>query len=372
MLKEIILTEKIKTLVAKAYGDENLRFENIAAFESVAANTLPLRRKHGIFAAARIQPDVMTSMQAWMEAGKAVPVQIMHNDQVLPVGKVFGAEMRLSDVGAPALHTMFYLPRDTQAALIADINSGVIGEVSIGITNTRLLCSECGWDYQGTDATLDNIWECTCTNDHVIGRDGVHLKLSGLDDWMELSLVNRGAVNGANILARPKQTFSSNEPARLRLFASANVDEPHKPKVPPNMDLQTQLVDAKVALKLAETSRDQNATALTAAQAELVSVKAENVTLQAAAVEAAKTDLAAVKAELALAAPFIEETAKAVLLATGKDVASLSAKIDERIAVIREGSAALALVIPTGGRSNGSQTDADKAKTPNFSAFTGR
>lgn len=369
MLKEVAPTEKIKSLVAKAYGDENLRFENIAVFEAVAANSQPLRRKYGIFAGARIMPDVMAGMVDWLAGGRSVPLQLMHMPG-MPVGKVVGAELRQNN----SLNALFYLSRETQADLIADINAGVISEISIGVTTQRILCSECGWDYLGADASFDNVYEGVCANGHKLGVDGVHTNLYGLADWMEVSLVDRGAVAGANILARPQQTFKFDERTgfdrtALRLFASASVDAPPKPEEgKEQMELQQQLIDTKVALGLAELARDANKTALEAAQASLAEAHAEIVSLKATQTP----ELSALEAELAIARPFVEELASSVFAATGKDATALPATLSERVTAIREARTTLSLIIPVGGAGKPAVNDADKQTAQNFSAFTGR
>lgn len=357
MFKQVEKSERIRGLVAKAYGDGEVRLDDLAIFEAVAVNTRPLKRSHGLFARAVLTEDTLHEMRAWLEAGNHVPLQTMHRDGI-PKGKVFAGETRRNSDGTLALHTLFYLPMSAgESEMIRKINAGVIAEVSIGVENREIRCSACGFDYLGSDATIEHVFSCTCSNGHTIGQAGVHARLHGLQKWMELSLVDRGAAQGATILPRPQQTFQMDEKrgfdrTALRLFASA--DEPNK-ETPPNMD---ELVKAKVDLGLAVAAKDaltaqlsEATTKLEAAKAETVSVQTKLTAALAEVEELKKGDAVKLKAELDAAQALIDEMTKTVLVATGKQP-TLPATLAEKIETIKAGRTQLALAIPAGGASH--------------------
>lgn len=366
MLKEVTRNATIDALLAKAFGDENLRPDTVAIFETVLANGNPIR-KRGIYREARLQDDSLAEMNDWMKSGRHVPLILMHESGTLPVGKVFSTELRQTS-GGLNLHGLFYIPRETGAELISKINTGVIAEVSVGIQNRKMLCSECGWDYLSAEATVDNVWDCTCANGHKVGENGTHTRLFGISDWMEVSLVDRGAVPGAAILNRSRQTFSmdADQKVSLRLYASANLPAREDK---PNMELQQQLIETKVSLGLVEKERDALKTSVDAANTEIAALKAKITELEGKVA----TNVDDLKAQVAAADEFVEQTAKAVLLATGKTVENVPSKMDERIKLIRESGIALAASIKPGGVSNPAQGGEKKSEASrSYAAFTGR
>ncbi len=379
MLKEIILTDRIKGLIAKSFGDEQVNFDALAAFEAVAATKGPIKHKGGLFKGATLGTDTLVAMNEWVNVqSKYVPLQLMHRSD-LPAGKIFATELRAGEDNEPALHSMFYIPRGEEGdKLIAKINTGVIAQVSVGIQTPRILCSKCGWDYLGPSATFDHIYDLTCENGHTIGEDNTRTNLSGLDDWMEMSLVDRGAIGGADILPRPKQTFSATgqdgfDRKGLRLFACAGVPAPvNNPSNPNEAKSMQELVDAKVALALADkTVADLKAAAETT-NAELVSLRAKVADLEAKLASGDAAKVSELTAELSAANTFLENAAKAMLLATGKANEAVPADVAGRVALIESGRTLLSLAIPPGGASRGTGSGAGQAPGRDFSAFIGK
>jgi hypothetical protein len=376
MFKQVEKSDRIQKLVAAAYGDPSVRLDDLAIFEAVAINTLPLKRKGGLFEAAVLSDDTLFEMQRWLEAGNHVPLQLMHRDGI-PRGKVFAGETRRRADGSLGLNVLFYLPIGTgENETIKKINAGVIQEVSIGVENKEIRCSSCGFDYLGASANIDNVFARTCDKGHTIGTNGVHARLHGLAKWMELSLVDRGAAQGANILPRTQQTFQVDEKAgfdrtALRLFASAY--EPNTPETTTNME---ELVKVKVDLALALQAKDDALAKLTASATEITTAKAETVSVKAAlaAAEAQVAELKAsdgekAKADLATAISLIDEFASSIMLAQGKAV-TLPVTLADKLTLIREGRTQLALMIPAGGASNPATSGGTAAPTTT-AAFAG-
>lgn len=367
MLKQVEKSDRVRSLIAKSYGDENLKIDDLAVFEAVAINTLPLRRKGGLFERAVVGEDVLLEMQAYLAAGNSLPLQLMHRSG-LPTGKVVAGEMRRDAAGNPSLNILFYLPKQ-ESEIVRKIDAGIISEVSIGIEAKRILCSACGWDYLGADANIEHVFERTCAHGHTIGADGVHARLHGLDRWMEVSLVDTGAAQGAKILPRPAQTFSSDEKhgfdrTALRLFASADQVDPAestKPGAPKPMD---ELITLKASVIVAERDRDSAKAEADALRTKLAELEAKLVEMEAKLAEASKTDAEALKAELGSAVAFIDELAQAA-----KPGVELPATLSEKLSVVKEARAKLALSLPVGGASRGAPNDTETATKANFSAF---
>jgi outer membrane murein-binding lipoprotein Lpp len=385
--KQVQKTPEILSQMTKVLGD-GVDVQNLPVWEAVAANSLPLRKKGSIFEKAVIQQSTMTALSDAMNAGGA-PMQVMHDGGQLPVGKAFMAQMAGGDA-APELRVLFYVD-PTKSDFIAQLDNSTIDEVSLGFMAAHLLCSECGWDYMGDDATSANLWDRVCANDHAIGQDGVHLNLSGLDRLYELSLVSTGAVQGSKIVPRSKQTNMSDMGRRLaasgvdlnaiifdtklklssdpRALAASSQEKQVMADV--NMELITQLTDAKSAgavkdVKITELSGQ--VTALTAQVTELTA-KVAAFPKDAAEVQV-KLDASVKQTEAALT--FLRDQATKIANATGGDVSKIAEmSVEDLSKSIVEAQAKLASLIPVGGVTpTTTKTDAD-AK-PSRAAFKTR
>lgn len=181
---------------------------DIVVFEAAVANTRPLNKMGSIFNQGRITEDTLRQMASALNSGEeSVPLHTLHmQGGELPIGKVFQAEVISSEDGDAELRAMFFLPA-SESALVERINLGIIDEVSVGVKSKALLCSKCGFDYFSAEAGFENLYSMTCESGHTVGDDGTHVMLSGLDKWMELSLVSRGAASKPKILGRTKQVL---------------------------------------------------------------------------------------------------------------------------------------------------------------------
>lgn len=389
MLKQVPHSPKLQAQIAAAYGDPNADTSTLAVFEAVAANTKPLLRKGGLFDSAVIGIDVLSAMKNALASDIHVPLGIMHGNtsEELPIGKVFASELVNTNDG-PELHALFYLD-GSQTDLIGRINSGTVAEVSVGITTQQMLCSQCGWDFMSDEATSENIWDCTCANGHVLGKDGVHTNLHGLAAWREMSLVDRGAVNGSKILARPQMSMGKPDPLKLAargfddrvltLFASVSdtlVPTKPAPKETPAMELKELVAsNTELSVKLAMLDRDktEGATALAAAQATVATHVAKITALEAELAVAKNADATKLKVDLDLAMGLLDELGTASLGLLGKGE-TLPETVSARVDLVREARVKLAVVIPVNGASQGTGSGkGDEATVTNFSAFkTGR
>lgn len=223
MAKNVEITEQIQRLITATQG-EDVEFDKITVFEATIASTRPLNKQDTIFENAVMSEDLLRLMAAGLNAGDfAVPLHTLHQQGwELPVGRVFNAEVLQVPDGGTELRAMFYLGED-QAEVISRINNSIIDEVSVGVKAKQALCSECGFDFFGADADFDNLWSRTCSNEHTVGEDGMFLRLIGLDQWLELSLVSRGAASKPKILGRTKQRLG--EEAHRRIAASGSIPE---------------------------------------------------------------------------------------------------------------------------------------------------
>jgi len=234
-LKEVTATKDMLSQIEKI-SESPVDAKDIAIFETIAMNTEPLKKAGTIFDKAVVTEETLRQMAEAVNSGhESVPLHTLHRQGYeLPVGRVFQAEVISKGTDQAELRALFYVPR-SEADLVSKINLGVLDEVSVGMKSKQMLCSKCGFDFLGKDATLENLWTRTCANDHVIGEDGTHLQLVGLDMWMELSLVSRGAAKKPKILGRAKQVMgqenydkvaaSGVQPEAVVLFTSAQSKE---------------------------------------------------------------------------------------------------------------------------------------------------
>lgn len=206
--KAVEMTDELLAQIERITGT-TVSASDIVVFEASVANTRPLNKMGSIFNQGRITEDTLRQMASALNAGEeSVPLHTLHmQGGELPIGKVFQAEVLATSDGDAELRAMFYLPA-SESALVEKINLGIIDEVSIGLKSKQLLCSKCGFDYFSADAGFENLYSMTCDAGHTVGDDGTHVKLAGLDKWMELSLVSRGAASKPKILGRTKQIMS--------------------------------------------------------------------------------------------------------------------------------------------------------------------
>lgn len=205
--KSIEASEELLAQIERISGT-TVAASDIVIFEAAVANTRPLNKMGSIFNQGRISEDTLRQMASALNSGEeSVPLHTLHmQGGELPIGKVFQAEVLQASDGEAELRAMFYLPA-SETSMVEKINLGIIDEVSVGLKSKALLCSKCGFDYFSAEAGFENLYSMTCESGHTVGDDGTHVKLSGLDKWMELSLVSRGAASKPKILGRTKQVM---------------------------------------------------------------------------------------------------------------------------------------------------------------------
>ncbi|MCG7629001.1 hypothetical protein MHM88_14410 [Epibacterium sp. MM17-32] len=238
--KQVEITDDILAQIERVTGT-TVDADNIVVFEAAAASTREIHKMGSIYHGARMTRGMLSDMAEALNSGaESVPLHTLHmQGGEIPVGRVFQGAVVDEIDGSATLRAMFYLPL-AEKELIEKINLGILDEVSVGTKSKQALCSKCGFDYFGADADFTHLFSQTCTNGHTIGEDGTHLKLSGLDKWMELSLVSRGASDKPKILSRAKQLLSKEEHDRIAadgkpvealfLFNSMATETPEMPK----------------------------------------------------------------------------------------------------------------------------------------------
>lgn len=208
-MKELDITPQIEAAIYRVNGGQKIDLSKIAVFESRSLNTRPLRRRTGLFAGGVTLKNTLDEMAAFLNASdEGIPLHLMHNTELLNVGRLFEARVDQARDGQWELSSLFYIPR-TEAALIERINTGVTDQVSIGIQGKRLQCSHCDFDYRQGD--MMNLMSLTCDEGHEIGVNGVHVLIDGLDQWMEQSVVDTGAAGGARIVNRENAKYQQRD-----------------------------------------------------------------------------------------------------------------------------------------------------------------
>ena len=357
-MKRLPLTPELQQRIKGAVG-EDVDPTGFAVFEAIAVNTHPLPGKDGtIFEKARLSSLTIRQMVDAINGGNHLPLIANHDADDIPKGRVFYAELHQDAGGEDELRVLFYVDA-TEEQTALKLDAGSLDEVSVSFLASQILCSECGFDYRGEDASFANLYERTCENGHQIGVDGVHARLVGLAVFTELSLVSRGAAKSAKIvgksqskLAAPLQQLAARGFEVDRLFLQASKGEDNV-----NVDgLMTQLTDAKADLKVAS--------------GEVTTLKAAKETLEGQVtelqgqVDTLTTDLATAKAEskaeeLETATTELGE-AKTVLVEMFTKLATAAGKTDvsvpDSIADLKAGiegyQSSLTAILPVGGVSD--------------------
>jgi hypothetical protein len=303
--KQVPVTDAILEQIKKV-ADAEFSAEDIVVYEAVVFNTMPLNKRGSIFEGARATRSLLVEMVEALNSGaESVPLHTLHRQgSEIPVGKVFQATVHDTQMGEAEIHALFYLPRSS-ADLVEKIDLGILDEVSVGLKSKHLFCSECGFDYFGEEADFFHLWDRTCENGHTVGVDGVHTRLVGMDKWMELSLVSRGAAEKPKILSRAKSLLPKE--TQERLAASGFVPE------------ATVLFASPTKLKEEAPMADEDKKALTAADLDHITSKLDQLVELltpkeeeeiTAEVEAEESELDALKAQITELQSKVEELSR--------------------------------------------------------------
>ena len=204
-MKRIELTERIKAFIKASVGDD-IDYEKIAAFEATAVTSLPLNKRGSVFDRGQITAETFIEAANLINTGTFVPLHTLHEQGYeIPVGRLFYGEHVKSNQGTDELRVLFFLD-GTSPDLISRLDTGTIEEVSVGMQFKRLLCSTCNIDLMEDN---ESIWSQTCKNGHVMGMGSNHVKPDGVANFREMSLVSKGASNGAKVLGAQKRLLAS-------------------------------------------------------------------------------------------------------------------------------------------------------------------
>jgi hypothetical protein len=369
MAKQVTKTPQILAQMQLIAG-EGVDVSNLPVFEAVTANTLPISKRGSIYNKAKMSEGMLSAITDSVNAN-GLPLHTLHQQGTeLPAGRVFSAGMIMGDTGLPQVNMLFWVD-PAEADLVAKMDTASIDSVSLGVLSECALCSECGFDFFGADASAMAFWDRTCANDHVIGENGVHLNLTGLDVLFELSAVSTGAVKNSKIVAGSKAKLSDAMTTRLAasgldasaviLHASSKLTNPTQLKEPPMADAAqfSALIDkhTAVSVELAVTAGKLGVSdaKIVELSAQIVAKDAEIAALVAAAAKdpvEAVAKLATAEAEIEVSTTFLRAQAAKALSATNKDpAAAATMTVVELTGAINDAQATLATLFPAGGKS---------------------
>ena len=205
-MRRLPINQKISERLSIVFGAD-YSSSNIAVFETVAFTTLPLSKPRHLVDGGKAEASLLYEMAEFVNSKGYVPLQLMHDTGVLPAGTIFYSEVHGAEDRGESyseLRHLFLVSLDTSEGqdLVAKIESGTINEVSVGFSMNNLKCSECDFDYMSADADVINWIDQTCSEGHVIGVDGVHVVISSLNRYGEMSLVTAGAAKNAKIQSK--------------------------------------------------------------------------------------------------------------------------------------------------------------------------
>jgi hypothetical protein len=383
-MKQLEMTPALVAMIKAAVG-EDVDPSGFAVFETIMLNTKPLPGKRGaLFEQAIVQPITLKEMVDSINNGNHLPLVADHEMMGAPKGRLFHAALDFEDASL-TMRGLFYLDQ-TEVTLIAKLNAGTLDEVSVAFMSREFNCSECGWDYFAPGIDRDHIYARMCANGHQIGVGGVHGEMVGLAQFLETSLVARGAADKPKIVGKSQSKLA---PEGLKLLAASG------------FEIDELVVQASLGAKDEIMTLDPNAALLT----QLTTLSASNGTLTAekAAAErdaatrladvtrlttelgVATADVARLTTELATAnerpdatvaterdeaVTFLHEQLDHLMVAKGETKLEGAARLTTVAALktkIGELTANLTSILPVGGKSNGSGGSDVDAKTATLS-----
>lgn len=347
-MKQIPLTPDLEATIRQAVGPD-VSLDGIAIFEAIALNTLPLTGKRGtLFESAQVSYLTLKQMADNINGGNHLPLMFDHNMEGAPFGRVFSAALNLNDQGNAELRTLFYVdPTETQ--LISKLNSGTADEVSVNFLASQIMCSECEFDYRGDDATFANLMDRTCPDGHVVGTDGVHVRLIGLAEFVELSVVSRGAANNAKIVGKSQSKLAT--PLQQLAAKGFEVDKFYLTASRGELEVDLE----KIVTQLTEKSAELGALNLKLTASD---EKVANLTAQLTDAQARVTDLerqlgdTTLKDERDAALAFLNDIYGKLATAAGETDVKPLATTAELKAGIEKYNDKLTAILPIGGVSN--------------------
>jgi hypothetical protein len=370
-MKRISLTPRVDALARTVFGADT-DLTNLAIYEATVANTLPLR-KQGFYKGAKHSYTALSTLVN-LSKGQSLPLILNHDMRQLAVGRIIDTQLYAGEVRG-----LFGLFIDQHSDLVSKLDKGVLGDVSLGAEPKSLTCSSCGWDYMGTEATFENIYNQRCGNDHTLGQNGVHLNIEDYSDFYELSLVNRGAVVGSNVHDAEKSSYKELQMSAklsdgdfrkgLILQCEATEETTTAATVPLALNggenaLNLSAMMAPLHTALTESMTNLSSTTIQLAQttANLTSMTAERDDLLVKLAAAPSADVAT---QLTAATSALFDLASKTQIAlTGKATVTKEASIEDLVAAVNEGQAKLSAILPTGQVSNsGGSTSAPNVET---------
>lgn len=351
-MKQLDMNPELEAQIKAAVGPDVV-VEGLAVFEAIAINSRPLPGKRGsIFEAATVSALTLSQMADSINNGNHLPLISDHELMGTPKGRVFSAATGFAADGSVELRVLFYVD-PTEETLVSKLNAGSLDEVSVSFLSSQMLCSECGWDYFGSESTAENIYTRTCANDHTVGVDGVHVLLVGLNQFVELSLVSRGAADKPKIVGKSESKL---KPSGLRLAAKgfevdglicrASLGE-EVVSFDPNK-LITDLTNSQAQVITLGADKSRLEGELTAANAQVTELTEKVSTLTTQLSEANSKPNNEVDYQAALS--YLKDVLKNVLTASGAEVpAELPATVAELTAAINEKTSNLTAILPVGG-----------------------
>lgn len=365
MTKRVEITERIAALLKAKLDDESADLSKVVVFECVAASTRKITQRGSAYDKAVMAKSVLDGAVAHL-AEESVPILVMHEGRMLPVGQTLEAQVIPAADDHHELRCLFYM--DANSTYVDQIELGIVDEVSVGMLANHAYCSECDFDYMA-EGNEFHFWLRECDKEHQLGAEGVHLRLSGCDTWKELSLVNKGASSKPKIVGRSKQVLSADQfqqlaasganPDIMYLLCSSTQPEgkpsKHKPSKETPMEL-SQAIDKYAEEKAAKLALEANLAdvngkletsdnALNAANTQIA-----ELTSKVEALEAADTavELASAKELNVELSGFIKKNWELALKATGQEIPEEAPSAKDMISQLDAAQAKLAS-IPRGG-----------------------
>ena len=385
MTKRVLLEGNLLEKFKAVFG-QDIDQNNFYVMQVKALSSEPISKPGSIYDGAVNSPELLREIADHINNPENnVSMHLMHDIQAISIGRWFAADFVYDSDKSYVLAYGAMLENEENKSYIDKIENSIIDEVSVNFIPKQAKCSECGFDYFGDDADIENFIDRTCPNGHIIGKDGVHLENSGLEAFYEISLVNQGAAKRAKILSQKGKFDSEN---LLRLAASGFNPSmllcSFNNKMEKEMDKETEAKltqleasvaeleeklseaeEAKKALEEEKAGLEQKLKETEEAKAEAETAKEEAEAGKAEA-ETAKEEAEAGKAEanerIEATMAFLKKEVKKVLIASGSEEVEVPEDLDGISKLLEDKQAILASLIPAGGVADGALKSKAKDK----------
>jgi gas vesicle protein len=359
MAKRVELTDSLISSIREKMG-EDVSPSEFAIYQTRSVSTEVLDAG-GIYRYARISAATIDELaELANEPERSFPLQIMHNRENLPVGRVLQGRSVEETFGLKALYTNVAIPT-SKSEIVRDMDLGVINEVSISFLGKKLICSACHKDVRESDNEVALMFGFCPHCEVQLGTEDAYLSIEGVESLIELSLVDKGAAKNPKILDKGKHLALAASSKEVRKVMKNLVAEEvlpltlQSPLIEKDNDMSKKELETIIAelkaeneelkLQLSEVKEEEKEEV----QEKASEIKEEEKEEASEVKEEVNPEIEELKASLKVITDFALNEVNKALVAASKPALPTTASAEDMQKALKDAAITLSASIPVGG-----------------------